>query len=152
MSKKYSSFDYGPMEEWEKHIFLLPAKVKEETGIGEFPGKRFCKEDLNLHYMDFSINKFPPGLEMPFTHQHRQQEELYFFIKGEGEMYIDGELVPFTAGTAIRVDQAALRALRNTNLAEPLYYLCFRAQGGEIDDVETDVPEPEMFSWDDIDE
>ena len=148
--KNYTMVEYGPIEEWDKHIFKLPDKVKEETGVGEFPGKRFAKDDLGLSFMDFSINKFPPGLELPFTHKHTNQEEVYLILKGEGDMFIEGELVPLRAGTTILVDQPALRSIRNTSLTEPMYYICIRAQEGRITNIENDVPEPEMFDWDEL--
>lgn len=149
-SKSCTVMNYGPMDEWDKHILKLPEEIKEQTGIGEFPGKRFAQNDLGLSFMDFSINKFPPGLELPFAHKHTNQEEVYIVLQGEGEMFIDGELVPFCSGTAIRVDQHALRSIRNTNLTEPMYYICIRAQGGKIAEIKDDVPKPEMLDWDEF--
>lgn len=147
---KYKKFDYGPMETWDKHLFRVPDVVYEETGVREVPGKRFGKEDLGLEYMDFSINKLAAGMELPFVHTHRNQEELYFCIKGHGEIYVDGEIVEIEDGSVVRVSQNTMRTLRNTSLNEPLYYLCFRAQDGKIQEIPIDVPEPEMFDWDEV--
>jgi mannose-6-phosphate isomerase-like protein (cupin superfamily) len=149
--KAYSILNYGPMENWDNFIIKVPEVVAERTGVSKVPGKRFAKEDLGLEYMDFSINKLVPGMELPFIHKHTKQEELFFFLKGEGEMYIDGEILSVHDGTAICVSPSAKRTLRNTKLTEPLYYLCFRAQGGKIDPNPKDVQELEIFEWGKID-
>ena len=148
--QSYTKVEYGPMEQWDNHIFKLPDVIRERTGIAEVAGKRFAREDLRLTHMDFSINKLPGGMELPFLHRHTNQEELYLVLGGSGELYVDGEVLPLTAGTAVRVEPSAYRSLRNADLAEPFYYVCFRAQGGEIRPIPEDVPEPTIFDWADV--
>lgn len=46
--------------------------------------KLFLREILGLTGMQVSINRCPAGRAVPFSHQHKQNEELYIFIKGSG--------------------------------------------------------------------
>ena len=52
---------------------------------------------------------------MPFLHSHRENEELYLFLGGEGEMVVDGEVIPVKEGSAVRVKPAASRAWRRSS-------------------------------------
>lgn len=57
-------------------------------------------------YRDGSFTKcFPSGISMPFYHKHRENEELYIFVKGQGEFKIDDEILEIKEGTVIRVAQ-----------------------------------------------
>ncbi len=146
----YKIVNYGPMEKWDQHILKVPPPIKAITGFGEVAGKRFGKDDLDLCYMDFSINKIPPGMETPFVYSHSRQEEVYIILKGEGDLLIDGEVVAFSTGSAVRVDQTALRSIRNSSLTEPLYFIAVRAQDGKIADHKDDVKEIQSVDWDDF--
>ncbi|MBX9666301.1 MAG: hypothetical protein K2X93_01730 [Candidatus Obscuribacterales bacterium] len=52
-------------------------------------GKLFLKDHLGLTGMQVSLNLFPAGASMPFYHQ--QNEELYIFTRGEGQIQLDNE-------------------------------------------------------------
>jgi hypothetical protein len=56
---------------------------------------------------------------------------LYLILAGEGEMLVDGDLIPLRAGTAIRIAQAGLRAWRCTGHA-PLVYGVIQARAGSL--------------------
>jgi len=45
-------------------------------------GKLFLKHELGLTGMEVSINKMAPGEQMPYSHKHKTNEELFIFIKG----------------------------------------------------------------------
>ena len=148
--KKYTSVQYGSKETWDKHILDVPKPVREITGVAQVAGKRFAKDEMELEFMDFSINKLSPGLETPFRYRHEKQEEVYFVLEGEGELCLDNELVSLSSGTAVRVGQHVMRTIRNTSLSEPLYFLSFRAQEGRITTLKEDVREFKEFDWDDV--
>lgn len=96
-----------------------------------YRGKLFLKRLLGLSGMELSFTQIPPGVAIPFTHRHRQNEEVYIFVAGEGEIWLDGETAPVSEGTIVRVGPPALRTLRNTGAA-PLAYICIQAREGSL--------------------
>ena len=94
-------------------------------------GKKFLKEDLALTGMEVSLNKMPPGAGMPFYHKHQENEELYLFIRGQGQFQVDGETIEVAEGTAIRVAPGGVRAWRNHS-REDLYYIVIQAKANTI--------------------
>ncbi len=98
----------------DKYIFKHPKLP------GAFTGKLFLKNELKLTGTEVSLNKLPPGAQIPFYHKHKENEELYLFIKGKGQFQIDGEVVDVREGTVIRVAPDGVRTWRN-NSSEDLY-------------------------------
>lgn len=122
----FSAAQTGSFEALNTFSFPHPAFTKE------IEGKLFLKEALGLTGMEVSLNKLPPRAFVPFLHRHKENEELYVFVKGEGEMVVDGELIPVREGTCVRVGQAGARAWRNTSETQPLYYLVIQAKAGTM--------------------
>lgn len=58
---------------------------------------------------------------MPFLHKHRENEEVYLFIGGKGQIQIDGDVLDVEQGTAVRVSPEGARCWRNTSAADLLY-------------------------------
>jgi len=56
-------------------------------------------------------------------HYHAASEELYYLVAGEGEMEIDGERTPVTAGDAILIPPGAWHQITSTGTSE-LRFLC----------------------------
>jgi uncharacterized cupin superfamily protein len=102
-----------------------------EVGPYKFPGKVFLKEALGLTGMEVSFGKMPPGSQVPYSHKHTENEELYLFIKGQGEMFVDGEVIPVREGSAVRVGCEGARCWRN-NSTEDLYYIVVQAKEGTL--------------------
>ena len=80
-------------------------------------------KDYVLGGADFSLQVFAPGTEGGFYHTHKEHEELYFFLSGEGEYQVDGTNIPVKEGSVVRVSPAGKRAVRNTG-STPLTMLC----------------------------
>ena len=99
--------------------------------IATVPGKLFLKEPLRLTGMEVSLGVVPAGGGTPFLHAHRQNEELYIFVKGQGQFVVDGEVLDVREGTVLRVASAGARAWRN-NSTEDLYYLVIQAKTGTL--------------------
>ena len=56
-------------------------------------------------------------------HSHKGQEEVYFFVDGEGEMQIDDERFPVKAGDVICIEDGEFhRVLNDSHLG--LYFVC----------------------------
>tara|TARA_B100002019_G_scaffold242362_1_gene218661 strand:- start:556 stop:888 length:333 start_codon:yes stop_codon:yes gene_type:complete len=56
-------------------------------------------------------------------HTHSGQEEVYFFVKGEGEMQIDDERFPVTEGDVICIEDGEFHRVFNTS-DFGLYFVC----------------------------
>ena len=94
-------------------------------------GKVFLKEHLNLTGMEISFGAIPAGRSVPFHHKHRQNEEVYLFLRGKGQVQIDGEILDVEEGTAVRVAPDGVRSWRNTG-AEDLFYVVIQAHEGSL--------------------
>jgi mannose-6-phosphate isomerase-like protein (cupin superfamily) len=69
---------------------------------------------------------------MPFLHAHKQNEELYIVLSGQGEMQADGEIVSLREGSAVRIAPSAWRCWRATG-TEPMVYLVIQAKAGSLE-------------------
>ena len=56
-------------------------------------------------------------------HKHDGQEEVYFFIKGKGEMTIDDDRFPVKEGDAILIQDGEFHQVHNTGHLG-LYFVC----------------------------
>ena len=117
--------EFGPLAQWSAFRFTHPR-------LGEVPGKQFIGRNLGLSGMEVSLNALAPGGAIPYLHAHKQNEELYLFLDGEGEFQVDGRIVPVRAGTALRVAPAGMRGWRNTGRV-PLTFLCIQAKAGSLE-------------------
>ena len=94
-------------------------------------GKVFLKELLGLTGMEISFGVLPAHKSVPFLHKHRENEEVYLFLKGRGQMLIDGEVLDVEEGTAVRVSPDGARSWRNTS-SEDLFYVVIQAKEGSL--------------------
>ncbi|WP_295902425.1 cupin domain-containing protein [uncultured Bdellovibrio sp.] len=117
--------DFGPFANIDQYFFEHP---KLGTKV---PGKNFLKEILDLSSMEVSINKLPPGGAMPFSHKHRENEELYLFLKGKGEFCVDGEWFDVQEGSAVRVSPDGVRTWRSSK-ADELVFIVIQAKAGTM--------------------
>lgn len=121
----FSCFQAGKFSDLYQYELKHPNMEKPARG------KLLVKEHLGLTGMQVSLNKFPAGRSMPFTHSHKENEELYIFIRGKGQMLIDDEIVEVTEGTCIRVNTKGVRAFRS-NSEEDLYFICVQAKQNSL--------------------
>ena len=79
-----------------------------KTNIGN-EGRAELHEALALTGAEISINQLPAGAGVPFVHSHKNNEEIYGILAGEGKAVIDGEEISLTAGDWLKVSPAAKR-------------------------------------------
>ena len=79
-----------------------------KTNIGN-EGRAELHEALALTGAEISINQLPADAGVPFVHSHKNNEEIYGIISGEGKAVIDGEEITLTAGDWLKVAPAAKR-------------------------------------------
>jgi mannose-6-phosphate isomerase-like protein (cupin superfamily) len=90
-------------------------------GMGDGPGFRKIRQELDV--AEFGINAIvmPPGIESGF-HYHDVQEELYFVHSGELEIeFGDGTVHRLGAGGMARVDAPVHRKVRNAGTVDAVY-------------------------------
>ncbi len=61
--------------------------------------------------------------QMTTGHRHQGQEEVYFFVKGNGNMEIDGKLFPVKEGDVVCIEDGEFHKVYNTGHTG-LYFVC----------------------------
>ncbi len=116
----FTAYESGLCKDWPEHSVEIP-------GLGEIPGKLFLKDLLGFTGCEISINSMAPGAGMPIYHQHQQNEEVYIFIQGKGQVQVDGEIIDVQEGTIVRIAPKGERVWRNHS-TEPLRYIIIQAK------------------------
>ena len=98
----FAAISVGKLNELGNYVLELAPGV-------QIPGKVFGGAALGATGGEFSFQVFQPGQETGFLHTHKTHEELYFFLKGEGEFQVDGQVFPVGEGTVVRVAPAGKR-------------------------------------------
>ena len=99
--------------------------------LGEGPGMRKIRRELDVKEMGVNAIVLPPGIEQ-VVHRHEKQEELYFVHAGELEMeFGDGTVHSLPAGSLARVDASVDRTMRNRG-SENAVYVVVGAHGGYV--------------------
>lgn len=65
--------------------------------------------------------------------RHRTVEEVWYFLSGAGEVWLDGETRPVEAGTTVVIPTGAAFQFRTIG-DEPLRFLCFTSPPWPGDD------------------
>lgn len=116
----FTAVDFGKMSEIKDYTLQF-GDIKKQ-------GKVFGGQSVNATGGEFSFQSFAPGTEVGFLHTHKDHEELYFFLSGNGEFQVDGEVFDIQEGSVVRVAPAGKRSVRN-NGSEPLLMLCVQYRG-----------------------
>lgn len=64
---------------------------------------------LGLTGAEVSINNLPAGVGVPFIHSHKQKNEIYVILSGNGKAVLDDETVELQAGDWVRVSPSTKR-------------------------------------------
>ncbi len=99
--------------------------------LGEGPGFRKVRRELEVAEMGVNAIVQPPGVEPEF-HLHERQEEVYFVHEGAVEIeFGDGTKHRLDAGGLARVAAAIPRKVTAVS-EEAAVYVVFGAQGGYV--------------------
>lgn len=107
-----------------------------KTNIGN-EARAELHEKLTLTGAEVSINQLPAGAGVPFVHSHKNNEEIYGVISGEGKAVIDGEEIPLTTGDWLKIAPSAKRqffASANSGIT----YVCIQVKENSLDGFTTD--------------
>lgn len=97
-------------------------------------GKIFLKQLLDLSSAEISLNNLPPLTSVPFYHKHRLNEEIYVFVRGQGEFQVDGQVFAVEEGSIVRVDPDGERCMRNISAQEDLCWIVIQSRAGSYSD------------------
>ena len=92
-------------------------------------GKVFLHDLLGLTSCEISVNSMPAGVKLPFNHKHKQNEEIYIFLKGEGIMTLDGKILDVKEGSCVKVLPNSVRTMESKT---ELQYICVQAKEGSL--------------------
>ena len=87
------------------------------------------KETLALTGCEISHNILKAGQVVPFFHAHKENEEIYFFIEGEGAIELDGEKIAVGKNDILRVSPPVMRKM---SAATDLRYLCIQVKENSL--------------------
>lgn len=140
--KNYTAVHCGPFGKLEQYAFKHP--LRERT----FNGKLFAKDHLDLTSMQISYTKLPAGSSVPFTHKHKQNEELYIVVSGRGQVLIDQDIIEVEEGSTIRIDMDGDRCLRAAPDSD-LIYICIQAKANSLtqDTFDDGIPGETAPNW-----
>ena len=82
----------------------------EAIAFGTF---RRARSELDVTSFGLQVLDLPPNLDAYPEHDHAEdgQEEVYFVLRGSGEVEIDGERIPLDPETAVSIKSGTPRKL-----------------------------------------
>lgn len=95
-------------------------------------GKVFLHDSLELTSCEISINIVPKGFKVPFNHKHKQNEEVYIILKGEGIITVDDTPVNVKEGSVVKILPDASRTIENTSDRE-FEFICVQAKANSLE-------------------
>ena len=107
-SKDYSKIELGEFSNLTENVFQPNPDFKLD-------GKKFIKDDLGLTSSEISFNCMQPNTGIPFLHKHKENEEIYLCIKGQGQLLLNDNYIDLKEGTVVRVAKDTERAIRNNS-------------------------------------
>ena len=88
-------------------------------------------DQLALTGAEVSINSLPAGASVPFVHSHKQNEEIYAILEGEGYAVIDGEKVSLKCGDWLRISPSAKRQFF-ASADKGIKYICIQVKENSL--------------------
>lgn len=92
-------------------------------------GKAFLHDTLGLTSCEVSISTMLAGTKLPFNHKHKQNEEIYIFLKGEAVMMLDNKTVDAKEGSCVKVLPNAVRTMEAKT---DVQYICIQARENSL--------------------
>ena len=103
----------------------------KKISVGE-DARTELQDSLALTGAEISINILPAGASVPFVHSHKQNEEIYAILSGEGRAVIDGESVELKAGDFIRISPSAKRQFFASDKTA-IKYICIQVKENSLE-------------------
>ncbi len=95
-------------------------------------GKVFLHDTLELTSCEISINTVPKGFKVPFKHKHKQNEEVYIILKGNGIISVDDAVIDVKEGSVVKILPEASRTIENTGDGD-FQFICVQAKKNSLE-------------------
>lgn len=92
-------------------------------------------DGLDGKFCSCCIMRVEPGQTVSPAHCHPDGEEMLYIIHGEGKVYIDGMIYPFSEGSVVMFEKGKIHMVRNSG-SEELKVACFFAPASNLDEYE----------------
>ena len=124
-SENVSFADLGEFSSLGQYIMECPdAKLTMKS-------KLFLKDLLKLTGLEMSFGVMEPNNKWPFAHRHKNNEELYLVLSGNGVMEADGKEYDLKEGSVMRVAPAAV--IRLSSGDRGLTYICIQTRKDSLE-------------------
>ena len=100
--------------------------------LSAFGGKAFVKDAIGTTSMEASFGSLAAGEALPFFHHHKQNEELYIILSGNGVFSLDGNNEEVSSGSIVKVSPQVSRGIKNTG-NDALVYICIQARENSLE-------------------
>lgn len=100
-------------------------------GLNAFEGKQFVKDATGATSCEISFGTLSTGEEVPFFHSHKENEENYIILSGQGRFQVNDEAFDIAEGSVIRVATNCDRNIKCTS-SDPMIYICIQAKEGSL--------------------
>ena len=88
-------------------------------------------EKLSLTGAEISLNELPAGANVPVVHSHKENEEIYVILSGNGKAIIDGEEISLSTGDWIKIAPAAKRQFFASDISG-ITYICIQVKENSL--------------------
>jgi mannose-6-phosphate isomerase-like protein (cupin superfamily) len=92
------------------HINLLEVEDSVAGRVDGIEG-RFGRKHLDSRDLGISHFRYAPGFRAGTAHKHREQEEAYVVVAGQGRMLLDGQVIDLRPWDVVRVAPDVVRAI-----------------------------------------
>lgn len=89
-------------------------------------------DKLGLTGSEISLNALPKGACVPFIHSHKQNEEVYFIVEGDGKFNIDGEAIAIKKGDFIKIAPQGKRQIFAGD--NGITYICIQTKENSLEE------------------
>ena len=119
--------------------------MAEYPSFGEM---RSYTDSLNCDSVALTWRRMPPdtGGKGSYGHRHKDQEELYFVVRGTVQFKVGDDVFEAGPQTAVRVATDAFRSIHNDGPEEAELVICARRAKG--DEAETEKTETDFWPAD----
>jgi mannose-6-phosphate isomerase-like protein (cupin superfamily) len=125
----FTAISLGNLAELSNYVLTLSPEI-------QIPGKVFLGGALATTGAELSFQSFAVGAETGFLHTHKNHEEVYIFLAGQGEFQVDGEIIPVCEGSVVRVAPNGKRSVRNVGDSE-LVMICIQYKADSFSEEDT---------------
>lgn len=90
-------------------------------------------DKLNLTGAEISVNNLPAKNSVPFVHSHKQNEEIYIILDGQGYAKIDEETIDLKKNDCVRISPKAKRQFFTSDNSN-LKYICIQVKENSLNE------------------